>query len=105
MSLVYIKKLFQSHDDTQDTNTFKIFQVPIGDSKCVENYKFHNNDPMLKYGQKFFNCYSFSSLELSFASIEQTKVNNAIALRIEKSLENKMGNRIDFVNAILKNEK
>ena len=33
------------------------------------------------------------------------KVNNAIALRIEKSLENKMGNRIDFVNAILKNEK
>ena len=24
------KKLFQIHDDTQDTNTFKLFQVPIG---------------------------------------------------------------------------
>ena len=24
------KKLFQSHDDTQDNNTFKTFQVPIG---------------------------------------------------------------------------
>ena len=24
------KKLFESHDDTQDTNTFKSFQVPIG---------------------------------------------------------------------------
>ena len=30
------KKLFQSHDDTQDTNTFKFFQVPIGNSKCVD---------------------------------------------------------------------
>ena len=24
------KKLFQIHDDTQDTSTFKLFQVPIG---------------------------------------------------------------------------
>ena len=29
------KKLFQSHDDTQDINTFKRFQVPIGNAKCV----------------------------------------------------------------------
>ena len=43
------KKLFQSHDDTQDTNIFKFFQVPIGNSKCVENFKFHNDAPMLKY--------------------------------------------------------
>ena len=27
------KKLFQSHDDTQDINTFKLFQVPIGNTK------------------------------------------------------------------------
>ena len=32
----FYKKLFQSHDDTQDINTFKCFQVPIGDAKCVE---------------------------------------------------------------------
>ena len=25
----FYKKFFQSHDDTQDTNTFKCFQVPI----------------------------------------------------------------------------
>ena len=25
----FYKKLFQSHDDTQDTNSFKIFQFPI----------------------------------------------------------------------------
>ena len=46
------KKLFQSHDDTQDTYTFKLFQVPIGNSKCVENVKFHNDAPMLKCCQK-----------------------------------------------------
>ena len=27
------KKLFHIHDNTQDTNTFKIFQVTIGSSK------------------------------------------------------------------------
>ena len=30
------KTCFQSHDDTQDTNTSKIFQVPRGNSKCVD---------------------------------------------------------------------
>ena len=36
----FYKKLFQIHDDTQDINTFKFFQVPIGDSKCVGNLIF-----------------------------------------------------------------
>ena len=48
----FYKKLFQSHDNTQDTNTSKLFQVPIGNSKCVETFKFHNDAPMLKYCQK-----------------------------------------------------
>ena len=34
----FYKKRFQIHDDTQDKNTFKIFQVPIGNSKCVETF-------------------------------------------------------------------
>ena len=51
----FYKKRFHSHDNTQDTNTFKFFQVPIGNSKCVENFKFHNSAPMLKYCQKSFN--------------------------------------------------
>ena len=34
------KKLFQSHDNTKDTNTFKIFQVPIENAKCVEKVSF-----------------------------------------------------------------
>ena len=45
----FYKKLFLIHGDTQDTITFKIFQVAIGNSKCVEIFKFHNDDPILKY--------------------------------------------------------
>ena len=32
----FYKKLFQSHDNEQDTNTFRTFQVPIGNAKFVK---------------------------------------------------------------------
>ena len=32
----FYKKLFQSHDNEQDKDTFKKFQVPIGNSKFVK---------------------------------------------------------------------
>ena len=46
------KKLFQRHDDTKDTNTFKIFHAPIRNSKFVETFKFENDSPILRYFQK-----------------------------------------------------
>ena len=60
------KKTFQSHGDTQYTNTFKRFQVPIGNAKCVESFKFHNDEPILNYFQKSLNSCCFSSLASSF---------------------------------------
>ena len=45
----FYKKLFQRNDDTQDTNTFKLFHVPIGNAKCVESFKFQNDAPILKF--------------------------------------------------------
>ena len=66
----------------------------------MENFKFHNDDPMLKYHQKLLNSYCSSSLESDFASIEQTKASNAISLRTEESLNSEVGNRIDFSNDI-----
>ena len=48
----FCKENFQSHDNTQDKNSFKIFQFPIGNSKCAEKFKFHSDAPMLKYCQK-----------------------------------------------------
>ena len=32
----FYKKLFQSHDNEQDTDTFRTFQVPIGNAKVVK---------------------------------------------------------------------
>ena len=60
---------------------------------------------MLKYCQKSFNRCCFSSLASYFASIEQTKADNAISLCIEESSKSKVGNHIDFDNAILKKGK
>ena len=66
----FYKKLFQSHDNTQDTNTFKIFQFSVRNSKCVEIFKFQNDAPMLKYRQKLLNICCFIRLESAFAIIK-----------------------------------
>ena len=58
----FYTKPFQIHDDTQDTNAFKMFQVPIGNSKCVKKFKFHNDAPMSKYCQKSLNSCCFIGL-------------------------------------------
>ena len=47
-------------------------------------------------------CYI--SLASAFVSIKQIKSVNDISLHIEESLKIKVGNRIDFSNAIFKNE-
>ena len=98
------KKLFQSHNATQYINTFRLFQVPIGNSKCVESFKFQNDVPILKYFQKSLKSCCFRSLASAFASINNKKADNVISLRIEESLESEVGNRIDFANDVLKNK-
>ena len=67
----FYKKLFQSHDDTQDDNTFKTFQVPIGNAKGVESFKFQNDAPIIKYCQKTLSSCCFSSLASAFDSINK----------------------------------
>ena len=32
----FYKKFFQSHDNEKETNTFKFFQVPIGNAKVIK---------------------------------------------------------------------
>ena len=44
----FYKKIFQSHDNEQETNTFKFFQVPIGNAKFVKSFVFHKDAPILK---------------------------------------------------------
>ena len=79
----FYKKLFQSHDGIQDDNTFKTFQVPIGNAKCVESFKLQNDAPIIKYCHKTFNSCCLSSLASSFSSINHNKAANAISLCIK----------------------
>ena len=79
----FYKKLFQSHDDTQDINTFKFFQVATGNAKCVESFKFQNDAPILKYFQKSSNSCCFSSLGSVFAIINHNNAANAISMQID----------------------
>ena len=58
----FYRKIFQGHDKKQDTNIFKKFEVPVRNSKCVENIKFHTKAPIFKYCQKSLNGCCFSSL-------------------------------------------
>ena len=101
MSLIYIKKCFQIHNDTKDINTFKWFQVPIGNEKCVESFNFQIDAPILKYCHKSLNSCCFSSLASAFASINHNNAANAVSLRIKESLKIEVGNHIDFENDIL----
>ena len=70
----FYRNFFQSHDNTQDTNTFKILQVLIVKSKCVENVKSQNDAPMLKYCQKSLNGCCFSSLASAFLVLKKTRI-------------------------------
>ena len=78
----FYKKLFQNHDNEQETDTFITFQVPIRNAKVVKSFVFHKDDPILIYCQKSLNSCCFSSLASAFASINQIKATNAISLRI-----------------------
>ena len=79
----FYKIFFQIHVDTQDINTFKFFQDPIGNVKCVESFKFQNDAPILNYCQKSLNSCCFSSLASAFSSINHNKAANDISLRIK----------------------
>ena len=43
----FYNTFFQIHDDTQDNNTFRLFQVTIGKEKYVESFKFQNDTPIV----------------------------------------------------------
>ena len=76
------RKIYQRRDKTQDTNTFKMFEVPIGNTKFVEEMEFHSKAPMLKYRQNSLNSCCFVSLAPAFDSDNQTNVSNDIVIVI-----------------------
>ena len=79
----FYKKIFQSHDIKQEKDTFKTFQVPIGNAKFVKSFMFYKDAPILSYCQKTLNSCCFSSLAPAFASIKHFKAFNAICIHIK----------------------
>ena len=47
----FYRKIYQRHAKTQDKNTFKMFEFPIRNTKCVEEMRFRSKAQMLKYCQ------------------------------------------------------
>ena len=66
----FYKKLFQSHDNNQDEDTFKTFQVPIVNEKVVKSCIFHKDAPILSFFGKSFTSCSVSCLSSAFDSIK-----------------------------------
>ena len=101
----FYKKLFQSHDNEQDKNTFKTFQVPIGNVKVVKSFVFHKDAPILSYCQNTLNIFCFSIFASTFDSNKHFKAADSISIRIKESLKSELGNGIDFANEIMLNRK
>ena len=101
----FYKKLFQSHDNEQDKDTFRTFQVLIGNEKVVKSFVFHKDAPILSYCQKTLIICCLISLESAFACNKHFKAANDIYIRIKESLKSEVGNRIHFTNDIVLNKK
>ena len=101
----FYKKTFQSHDNEQDTDTFRTFQVPIGNAKVIKSFLFHKDAPIITYSQKSLNSCCFGSLASAFAIINHFKAADTISIRIKESLKSEVGNRIDFSIEIMLNRK
>ena len=65
---------------------------------------FHKDAPILNFCPKTLNSCCFSSLASAFASINHCKA-DAISIHIKESLKSEVGNRINFANGIMLNNK
>ena len=52
-----------------DTKTFQIFGVPIGNAKITRKLQFHPAAPLIQYHQKRYNRCCLSSLASAFHCI------------------------------------
>ena len=105
MKLISIRNFFKNHEKEQETDSFRIFQVPIGNAKVVLSFVFHEDAPILSYRQKSLNSCCYSSLASDFASINHFKAAADISLRIKEPLKSEVGNLIHFATDITKKNK
>ena len=61
--------------------TYKLFEVPIGNTKITEKIEFHPKAPVLKYHQESSNSCCLTSLASAFHIIGEKSLK--VSLKIE----------------------
>ena len=105
MKYISIIQKYQTKFKGDDTKTYQIFCVPIGNTKITRNVQFHPAAPPIKYHQKTYNSCCLSSLESDFHYIGEYRALPDLVYLIEESLtlQTKDGNNmIHFAYHIMK---
>ena len=82
----FYRKLYQNKFRGDDSITFQIFGVPIGNAKIARKIKFHIAAPLIKYQQKTYNSCCLISLASTFHCINDNRCVPALLNSIEESL-------------------
>ena len=101
-------ELYQTKFRGDETKTFQMFWLPIGNAKITRKVQFHLAAPVMKYHQKTSNSCCMSSLASAFHCINDNRAVLALVNSIEESLTIEKGNcknRIRFVNDIMPNRR
>ena len=102
----FYRNMFQTKCRSDDTKTFQIFGVPIGNTKITRKARFHPAALVIKYHQKFSNSCCLNNLASAFQSVGDDRDVTALLNCIEESLTlqiDKFRNIIHFSNAIMTN--
>ena len=67
------RKLYQTKFRVDDTKTYQIFGVPIGNAKIARNAQFHPAAKLIKYHHNTYNISCLSSLESAFQCISDNR--------------------------------
>ena len=100
--------MYQTKFWVDDTNTYQVYGVPIGNAKITRKVRFHPTEPLIKYHQNTSNSYCLGSLELSFHCIDENWAVSALVNIIKEPLNlqtDNFKNRIHFVNDIMTNKR
>ena len=65
----FYEKIYQTKFRGDDTKSYQIFGVPIGNAKITRKVYFHPAEPVIKYHQNKYNSCCLSSLASAFQCI------------------------------------
>ena len=104
----FYKNIYQTKFWGDNTKTYQLFGVPIGNAKMTIKVQFHPASPLIKYHQNRSNIFCLSSLASAFHCIGDNRDVPALLNRIEELLTLQTEyckNIIHSANYIIKNKR